>query len=445
MSGSETRLVTLPAASRVARPDAHMLALEEVRVPGLERSVVLGAGLLLVGFFAWATATRIPEIAVGLGEVVPALAAAPVQHLEGGIVEAVLVAENAVVEAGQPLLRMNDAAAQADLGQLRIRNASLRLQALRLAALAAGTSEAMPSDVGLMAAPHRDALVARLQVLADRRAVLAAQVAQRRSELTTLAAQITALERQIALHATELEVRERLGQNGLTTRVAVLEARRLLMTTQAERDRLTGQAGTVRRTLEEAEARLAETRSSVIDEARQEAARVALEIAETDEGLRRLADRAERILVRAPSAGLVRGLAVQRPGTVVQAGALLAEIMPRDTPLVVDVRLQPRDIGFIRLGQPVDIKIQAFDYARFGTVRGEVERISAGTFVDDQRQPYYRARVALSQAFVGQEAGGARLVPGMTVQADIKTGEKSVLQYLLKPIYAAMANAFRER
>ena len=446
MSGLALPPIVLPHASRTPRPDAHVLALEEVRVSGLEGTVVFGAMLLLAGFIGWAAITVVPEVAVGTGEVAPVTAPAPVQHLEGGIVDAVLVTEGELVVAGQPILRMNDAAARADLGQLQIRNASLRLQASRLAALIEGGLAAMPAlESGALAGPQREALASRLQVLSDRRAVLAEQAAQRQSELTSTGGQIAALDRQIDLHAAELEVREALGRSGLTTRIAMLEARRLLIVSQGERDRLTGQAATLRRALAEVGARMEETHSAAVDEARQEAARVALEIAETDEAIRRLDDRAERTLVRAPSAGVVRGLAVQRPGTVLQPGALIAEVMSRDVPLVADVRLLPRDIGFIRPGQPVTLKVQAFDYTRFGTVQGEVERISAGTFPDEQRQPHYRARIALSQAHVGHDPGQARLVPGMTVQADIRTGEKTVLQYLLKPIYASVANSFRER
>jgi HlyD family secretion protein/adhesin transport system membrane fusion protein len=119
--------------------------------------------------------------------------------------------------------------------------------------------------------------------------------------------------------------------------------------------------------------------------------------------------------------------------------------MPQDTTLVADVRLMPRDIGFIKVGQPAHLKVQAFDFARFGSLEGTVERISAGTFLDEHRQPYYRARIALSQQHVGNDPRHARLVAGMTVQADITTGTKTVLQYLLKPIYSAMAASFHER
>ncbi|MBC9176651.1 HlyD family type I secretion periplasmic adaptor subunit [Pseudoroseomonas ludipueritiae] len=436
----------LPRASRRPRPDSHVLALEEVRVHGLERAVVLGAALLVAVALGWAAVTRVPEVAVGRGDLVPMASPAPVQHLEGGIVAQVLVLEGETVEAGQPLLRMNDVAVRAELEQARLRLESLQMQAQRLAAAAEGDARGMPPlPAGTFLLPQRAALEARLRALADRRAVLREQVAQRRSDLATLRGQAVALEQQVALHARELETREDLARSGLTTRLAVLEARRLLMGATAERDRLRGQHAAAQRALAEAEARVTELQSTAADEARREAAHVALEIAETAEATRRLAERAERTLLRAPIAGILRGMAVHRPGTVLQPGMLVGEIMPLDAALVADVRLTPRDIGFIALGQPVHVKVEAFDYARFGVIAGRVERISAGTFLDEQRQPHYRARIALEQQHLGHDARHARLVAGMTVQADITTGTKTVLQYLLKPIYSAMAASFHER
>jgi HlyD family secretion protein/adhesin transport system membrane fusion protein len=436
----------LPRASRQQRPDSHVLALEEVRVRGLEHAVVLGGAALVALALGWAAVTRVPEVAVGLGDIAPAAAPAPVQHLEGGIVAAVLVQEGDGVEPGQPLLRMSDVAVGAELAQARARLESQLLQAQRLAAAAEGDARGMPRlPAGSQQAPQRAALEAKLRALADRRAVLREQAAQRRAELATLGGSAAALAAQAALHQRELAVREGLARDGLTTRLAVLEARRLLMGAQAERDRLLGQQDTARRALAEAEARLVELQSAAADEARGEAARVALEIAESSEVVARLDERAARTVLRAPIGGVVRGLAVHRAGAVLQPGALVAEIMPRDASLVADVRLAPRDIGFIAPGQAVQVKVQAFDYARFGAVAGRVERISAGTFLDEQRQPHYRARIALEQQHVGHDPRHALLAAGMTVQADITTGTKTVLQYLLKPIYSAVAASFHER
>ncbi|MFC3127677.1 HlyD family type I secretion periplasmic adaptor subunit [Pseudoroseomonas globiformis] len=445
--GGETLPVPspLPRGSRQPRPDSHVLALEEVRVHGLERAVILGAALLVVGGIVWSATTRIPELSIGLGEIVPATAPAPVQHAEGGIVTEVLVAEGQFVEAGQPLLHMNGTALQADLAQARLRLQSLQAQAQRLRAVAEGGS-AMPAAVANgFAVSQRAAFEARLQALSARRDVLLEQAAQRRNDLETWIGQIAALDAQLALHRSELATREALSQQGLTTRLALLDARRSVMNAAAERDRLRGQLAGGYRSLAEAEARVTELDASAVDEARQEAARVALETAETAEAVGRLEDRANRVVLRAPVEGVLRGVAVHRPGTVLPPGGQVAEIMPLSAALVADVRLAPRDIGFIAVGQAVQVKIQAFDYARFGTLSGVVERVSAGTFLDEQKQPHYRARIALDQQHVGHDPRQALLAAGMTVQADITTGAKTVLQYLLKPIYSATAASFHER
>ncbi len=436
--------ILLPPACRRPNPSRHVLALEEVRLHGMERLLIVATAVLLGGFLVWAHATTLPEIAIAPGEVTTSLGAAQVQHLEGGIVEAVLVREGDVVTEGQPLLRMHDAAARAELGQLTIRHAALRWQGQRLQALVDGQAMA-GAEAGGLFARQRDALESRLAALADRLATASEQVAQRRSEIATLAGQAQSLQPQIEMFQDELATRQALVRQGLTTRIAVLDAQRQLFTAQADMLRVTGQTATARLALAEAESRVAEIRSTARDDARQEAARVAQELAETAETIARLQDRAERTILRAPSAGILRGLSVQRAGSVVQPGALIAEVLPQDSTLVVDVRVTPRDIGFITPGQSVQVKVQSFDYARFGTLAGTVERISAGAFLDEQRQPHYRVRIALSQPHVGADPTAARLSPGMTVQADITTGSKTILQYLLKPLYAATATAFRER
>ena len=450
----------LPQPCRKPSPDRHVLALEEVRLRGAERGLILGGAAMVLAFLVWAQATALPEIAAAPGEVTTNVAAAPLQHLEGGIVEEVLVQEGAAVTQGQPLLRMHDAAARADLGQLTTRQAVLLLQAQRLQSLVEGlpllwdgaaaqdpaaslTLAPLPSQ-GL-AAPQNAALESRLAALANRLLTATEQAAQRRSEITMLDRQAAALQQQVTMFQDEFDTRQALARQGLTTRIAALEAQRQLLTGRAEQQRLEGQAATARLALAEAQSRMAEIRSTAHDEARQEAARVAQEIAEIEQTMARLQDRAQRTLLRAPISGVLRGLAVQRTGSVVQPGALLGEIVPQEAALVVEARVTPRDIGFISLGQAVQVKVQSFDYARFGTLEGRVERISAGAFLDEQRQPHYRVRVALLREHLGTDPERTRLIPGMTVQAEITTGQKTVMQYLLKPLYAASSTALRER
>jgi HlyD family secretion protein/adhesin transport system membrane fusion protein len=440
----DARSITL--GSRDERPAALGLALEEFGQPRLSRAIVTVAAAVVAVFVAWTAVTHVPEVAIAQGAVATADPVAPVQHLEGGIIEAVLVADGEAVRAGQPLLRFAAVGAQAELDQLRVREASLRFQSARLRAfLDDAAFDADDGEFKNLAADQRAELESRLRVRADRQAVLREQLAQREAEGATIAVQRAGLVRQHVLQANELALREKLLDQGLTTRVAVLEVRRAVLAVTAELERLDALAAGNSRAVAEAAARLAEAASTAREEAGRELSRVHLELAEVTEAVRRAFERVGRLTVLAPSDGTVKGLAARTPGQVVQPGGVLMEIVPADAPLLVEARLSPRDVGFARVGQPVTVKVQAFDYARYGTLDGTLVHIAATTTPDEQGQPFYVGRVQLAANRLGAGDAAHRLIPGMTVQADIVTGGKTLLQYLLKPVHASMSESFRER
>lgn len=432
--------------ARLPQPAAMNLALEEFGQPRLARGVVVATGLLLGLFLAWTAITNVPEVAVAPGAVATADPVAPVQHLEGGIIEAVLVADGDRVRAGQPLLRFSSVAAQAELDQLRTREASLRFQSARLRAfLDGGAFASEEGDFPNLAADQRAELEGRLRARLDRQAVLREQLAQRQAEATTIDAQREGARKQYELQAGELALREKLLDQGLTTRVAVLEVRRAVLAASAEIARLDATAAANSRAIAEAQARVAEAESVARDESARDLSRVNLELAEVTEAVRRAFERVGRLTVLAPADGTVKGLAAKSAGQVVQPGFLLMDIVPRDATLLVEARLSPRDVGFARVGQPVTVKVQAFDYSRYGTLDGTLVNVAATTTPDEHGQPYYVGRIQLDSDRLGRGEHGQKLLPGMTVQADIVTGAKTVLQYLLKPVYAAMSESFRER
>jgi membrane fusion protein, adhesin transport system len=437
---------TIALGSRALQPAMLPLALEEVGSPRLSRAVVAASAVLLLLFGLWAAFTRMPEIAVAQGAVATDMPVAPVQHLEGGQVEAVLVAEGAQVAQGQPLLRFASAVARTELDQLRAREASLRFQSARMRAFLARTPLAEEEgDFAGLAADQKAELEARLRAIDDRQAVLRQQLEQRRADRATIVVQLTGLQRQVVLHENELRLRERLLEQGLTTRLAVLDSRRAYLSATAETERLAATAEAADRAVAEAVARLAEAESAARDDAGRDLSRVHLELAELNEALSRAFERVSRLTVLAPATGVVKGLAVRSHGAVVPPGAVLMEIVPSDAGLLVEARISPRDIGFLHLGQSVVVKVQAFDYSRYGTLEGTLAQISATTTPDDKGEPWYAGRIALVAEHVGHDPAVNRLKPGMTVQADIVTGGKTLLQYLLKPVHSAMSESFRER
>lgn len=437
---------TIALGGRALQPAMLPLALEEVGSPRLSRAVVAASAALLLLFGLWAAFTRMPEIAVAQGAVATDTPVAPVQHLEGGQVEAVLVAEGAQVAQGQPLLRFASAVARTELDQLRAREASLRFQSARLRAFLARTPLAEEDgSFANLAADQKAELEARLRAIDDRQEVLRQQLEQRRADRATIVVQLAGLQRQVVLHENELRLRERLLEQGLTTRLAVLDSRRAYLSATAEMDRLAATGEAADRAVAEAVARLAEAESAARDDAGRDISRVHLELAELNEALSRAFERVSRLTVLAPTTGVVKGLAVRSQGAVVPPGAVLMEIVPSDAVLLVEARISPRDIGFLHLGQSVVVKVQAFDYSRYGTLEGTLAQISATTTPDDKGEPWYAGRIALAAEHVGRDPAVNRLKPGMTVQADIVTGAKTLLQYLLKPVHSAMSESFRER
>ncbi|WP_291297386.1 HlyD family type I secretion periplasmic adaptor subunit [Elioraea sp.] len=425
-----------------------LAGLDDPRRRRRDRVVVVGAAAMLVAFGLWAAVTSLPEVAIAPGQVMTDEPVAIVQHLEGGLVEVVLVSDGEAVREGQTLMRFASAPAQAELDRLRARDAGLRFREANLRALRDGTAlDIGGEDQGFaaLAADQRAAHEEALRTRNDRLAVLSHVAHQRRAEQRALAAQEEGIRRQLALHGSELALRETLLAQGLTTRIAVLETRRAYLAATAEGERLAAMAVAAARGADEAEARLVEAETTARDEAARELGRVVVERLETQEAVREAWERVSRLAVLAPVDGIVKGLQVRRTGTVVPPGGPLVEIVPVTAPLVVEARITPREIGFVSPGQAVRVKVHAFDYARYGSVEGTLIQVAASTTLDQQQQPYYAARIALTADHVGRDPGLNRLLPGMTVQADVVTGGKTLLAYLMKPVHAAMSDSFRER
>jgi len=165
---------------------------------------------------------------------------------------------------------------------------------------------------------------------------------------------------------------------------------------------------------------------------------------ETRHKIEKLEERLTRMSVKATISGTVKGVRVFA-GNVVQPGGLLLEIVPHGQEFLVESRVNPRDIGHIKVGDPVVIKILTYDYARYGSIKGKLTAISASTFDDPDGKPYYKATTSLNQQYLASRKGKKKLKAGMTVEASIVTGEKTLLQYILKPIHTTAGKAFRER
>ena len=427
---------------------ATSVMLEETGTPALVRLSLLAVVAIVAAFVGWAAVAHIDEVAATTGSVVPSGRVQKIQHLEGGIVAEILVDEGTLVTQGQVLIRLDPAHAVAEMEQMRARAAALALHQERLSAF--GTER--DPDFSLVRPEHQPLADAQRTIyeiaVAARTSsaqVLHEQIEQREAELAVLSEQETTLERQKALLGEELAMREELFRKNLSSKIVLLEVQRRVSEVDGALAALRSDRQRLKSALAEARDRLTQDDTELKREALTEMGRVTAELAEVRESLARLSDRVRRLAITAPVAGIVKGLAVRTIGGVIQPGETLMEIVPVTDELIVETRISPRDIGHVATGQPVTVKVSAFDFARYGSIAGVLVDVSASTFLDERDVPYYKGFVRLERPYVGADPERNRILPGMTVQADIDTGSKTLLQYLLKPVYSSMDAAFRER
>ena len=433
-----------PKSKRLTFP----LALEDGRVPGLLQNLSFVVGALVAAAILWANAAEIRELAVGHGEVVPTGAVKSVHHLEGGIVEQVLVEEGQIVDAGMPLMRLRPNAAASDLEQLKVRAAILEMQKKRLGALLRGHS--FHSDSAMKAHPQlaQDQLElyqAQLSLRRHEERTLQARIEHKEADFAALEKEAESLVRQLEIAADRVESMRKLHVKKLVARSALQEAQAEYEEIVARHISVGGERDATGTAIDEARSLQLEARVKTQKAFTQELAEVSAELAELSEAIAKQADLVDRLVVRSPARGTVQHLPFHSGGQVIKPGELVATVVPTDDAVVAEVRLDPRDIGHVKIGDPVEIRLSTFDPNVFGVVHGTVDKLSASTFQSERGEVYYKAVIALDRNWVGRPGASHRITPGMVVQADIVTGAKSLVQYMMKPVYASLDSAFTER
>ncbi|WP_083747528.1 HlyD family type I secretion periplasmic adaptor subunit [Teichococcus deserti] len=409
---------------------------------------VLGIGGLLVAALGWSAVMPVAEISVSSGEILPVGSVKQVQHLEGGIVARVLVEEGALVEEGQALVEMDPGQAEPELNQLRTRLTGLQLQAQQITAVMGGQESISISpaeeEYRELVRAQAELLQARSRAHAVQRQVINQQINGRRAELEVNAGQVESILNQIGFLREQVVGRRELVSKGLAPRFQLLESQRELARLDGNHVSLVREATRTREALGESEARLTELETRFRADLATELSKVTAEMQELRQAIQRAEARVQRLRVAAPARGTVQNIQVKTSGGVISPGALLMELVPADAKLRVEARITARDIGHIRVGQEARVKVLTFDYTRFGVIPAVVTNVSASSFHDRDGTPYYKAELALSREHVGLQAD-SRILSGMSVLADIRTGENSLLRYLLAPLQRSLGEAFRER
>jgi membrane fusion protein, adhesin transport system len=436
-----------------SREDAHFArgfaAAELHRPRGFAHLLLVAITAFFVLFFAWASWATLDEVTRGEGRVIPSSQVQVVQNLEGGIVSEIPVREGEVVEEGQVLLRIDNVEAASDLRENRKRYLAL------LGALARLRAEVEEGDVTfaplvLKHAPEvvrneQDLFDARREALESELAILHSQAIQRKQELAELESHLAQLKRSYALAQEELEITEPLAAKRLVARVDLLRLRREVNDLKGELETTRLEIDRIKAASREAERRIEEKSLTFRAEAQRELNVVQAEADALEEQIAADADRVERTDVRSPVRGTIKQLLVNTVGGVIQPGEDLVEIVPLEDTLLVEAKVRPADIAFLHPGQPATVKVTAYDFSIYGGLDAVVEQISADTITDERGERFYRIRVRTTDSTLDKAGTALPIIPGMTTQVDILTGEKTVMDYLLKPILRARHNALRER
>lgn len=447
---------SLTRRAEIARQLTRPLVLEDGRPPRLLVATLLTASGFVIAAIVWGCMTQIREVTVAQGQIIPRGQVQTVQHLEGGIVAEIFVHEGMTVTAQQPLIRLRPEAAISERDQFEGRLANLKLQLIRIEA----QSRNEIPDFGSLAKQFPD-LAAQQEKLyvssvIQRRqesATLEAKAAQKRSEVATLNSGLESARAQVEVQQELVSLQDNLQRAGLGARKSWLEAKYVLQRAEGEIQNFEGKLVSASAAVVEAESSLAEADAKAMQKLSEERVKAAGDMAETQQQLVKLADRFERLLVRAPSNGIVQELAPKSIGEVVKAGDPVARIVPARE-LVAEVRIDPKDSGHIHANADAEIRLLTFDSAIFGSVRGKVEFVSATTFTPPPGQaapgqtstePYYKATVRLLQDHVSSGATNYPIAPGMVLQAHIQTGSKSIIRYMFKPVFNSLDVAFTER
>lgn len=426
--------------------------LEETGNPLLVRAVISFSAAILLLFLLWSSLTWVDEVSTASGEMVPTGLIKQVQHQEGGMIAGILVKEGEHVTADQPLILLDSYMPQSELRDARTQQALYTAQQKRLQAFLEGNPlhlSADSFDAALIADQMR--LFREMEANLERdQAIVTHQVGKLKSALAELEQRELTLHAQQKLIDEELKMRTTLHSGGDGSKLAVLLVQRQENDNRGELAAIQEKKNQLGHDLDEANFRLTKVRGDAREKAMLELEKVVSDAKKNSEWINRLTERIRLLEIRAPITGFVNNLKPHTIGGVIDKSDVLMEIVPEGWALMAEVKISPKDIGHVQSDQGVNVKLTAYDFARYGAIPGKLESISPSTFLDKNGTPYYKGFVRLNRSHIGTTPNRNGLtfgpiISGMMLQADIITGRKTVLEYLLKPIYVSTNQAMRER
>ena len=434
----------------MAETDFKTLSRDMAGREGVSGSLILLViGALIAALLFWADNAELDNVTRGEGRVIAAVQNQLVQAAEGGVILRRYVSENTVVKEGDLLFELDPVNAASELDQMLVRIAALETKLVRLRAEIDGTDFVLPADLSARApivGRSEEALfVARKSELSGRIAVLEQRRQQRAQDLQGAETTVATSERTMALLQEEIAVVEPLVREKIAPATRLLELQRELERIRGERDRASVSITQAQSGMLELENEIANATEAYRLQSMEELNRVVAERSELEKALPRLQDRVSRTVIRAPMEGIVNRLNFRTPGGYVNTGDVVLELVPTGESLVVEGRIQPKDISNIRPDDQVRIRFSAYDSSKYGTVDGRVIRISPDAVVDQQNPnaSHYLIEVAI-EGEMRIDDKPVTFLPGMTATLDVLSGKRTVLEYIWQPIAKVQELALRD-
>jgi membrane fusion protein, adhesin transport system len=423
--------------------DLAMLRQEPLRARVLLRTI----GIVVALFLLWAAVAQLDEVTRGEGKVIPSKQLQILQSIDGGLVSEILVKEGDVVNPNQLLIKIDETRFVSSVKENQAQYLGLVAKAARLRAISEGKPFVPPPEV-LKTDPsivqqERQFFEARNDELNAAVSIARQQLAQRHQELNEAQARKAQAVQGYDLTSKELSVTRPLINSGAVSEVELLRLERDVSRYRGERDMASAQISRIQAAINEAQRKIEEVELTFRNDASKELSETMARLNSLAEGSVALSDRVKQSSIRSPVKGTVKRLLVNTVGGVVQPGKDMIEIVPLEDALLLEAKVQPRDIAFLRPGQAVMVKFTAYDFSIYGGLDGTLEHIGADSVTDEKGNAFYTVRVRTSKPGFGD--ANLPIIPGMVAEVDILTGKKSVLAYLIKPVLRAKSVALTER
>lgn len=411
------------------------------------RLVIRAAALVLFVFVMWAAFAELDEVTRGEGKVVPSRQLQVIESLDGGIVSSIHVKEGELVQQGQLLVQIDETRFLSSVRENRSQYLALMAKAARLRALVDRKPFVPPAEVEKedpnVVSQERALYLAKQAELESSVSLARQQLSQKQQELNEARARLEQASQGYELTSKELNFTRPLVQTGAVSQVELLRLERDVARFRGERDMASAQISRAQAAISEAQRKIENVELAIRNDAGKELSDVTAKLSAITEGNVGLSDKVKQAAIRSPVKGTVKRLLVNTVGGVVQPGKEVVEIVPLEDALILEAKIQPRDIAFLHPGQQALVKFTAYDYAIYGGLEGKLEYIGSDSITDEKGNAFYIVRVRTDRPDLGRK--DLPIIPGMVAEVDILTGKKTVLTYLMKPILRAKGRALSER